>query len=407
MPHRRSILSLFTGAGGLDLGLEAAGFRPCACVEVNATARETVTNNRPQWRFLESNDIADVEIDELPKLLGVPRGELALVAGGPPCQPFSKSGYWANGDTRRLLDPRSSTLKQYFEVVQAMLPDVFLLENVQGIRYKRKSEGLEQILRWVERINATSHAAYDPVVFEMNAADYGVPQVRHRVFIIGHRDGVRIEPPTPTHGGAGTDCSRERYINAWDAIGQLDSHRWDDDLNPRGKWAALLPSIPEGHNYTWHTERGGGQSLFGWRTRYWSFLLKLAKVRPSWTIQATPGPSTGPFHWRNRRLSVEELLRLQTFPSGYRVSGCHGEAVRQIGNAVPPLLAEVLGRSIRSQLMNDDTFDLLPSLRIEPRDDCPDPYPAIPVPDEFLGLTGAHAPHPGVGLGPGAAKRKT
>ena len=79
-----------------------------------------------------------------------------------------------------------------------------------------------------------------------------------------------------------------------------------------GKWAGLLPTIPEGENYLFHTRLGGGRPLFGYRTRYWSFLLKLAKDEPSWTLQAHPGPATGPFHWANRPLTVQEMLRLQS-----------------------------------------------------------------------------------------------
>src|SRR5262249_20870024 len=124
-----------------------------------------------------------------------------------------------------------------------------------------------------------------------------------------------------------------------------------DDLEVRGKWAELLPSIPEGQNYLWHTSRGEGLPLFGWRRRYWNFLLKLAKDRPSWTIQAQPGPAVGPFHWKNRRLSTRELCRLQTFPDNVSIIGDRGSIQRQVGNAVPSLLAEVLARAIRYQLL--------------------------------------------------------
>ena len=114
-----------------------------------------------------------------------------------------------------------------------------------------------------------------------------------------------------------------------------------------------LPSIPEGENYLWHTARGGGIELFGWRRRYWNFLLKLAKDRPSWTIQAQPGPSVGPFHWKNRRLSNRELCRLQTIPDGYSVVGGIRAAHKQIGNAVPSALAEVLALAIREQVFDE------------------------------------------------------
>src|SRR5207249_3243156 len=133
------------------------------------------------------------------------------------------------------------------------------------------------------------------------------------------------------------------YRTAWDAIGDLDDEHWPLELKPTGKWTGLLKSIPEGKNYLWHTPRGGGDPLFGWRTRYWSFLLKLSKRQPSWTIQAEPGPATGPFHWRNRLLSVEELARLQTFPHGFQVVGNRRSAQRQIRNAVPGALGELPG----------------------------------------------------------------
>src|SRR5207302_1512865 len=88
-----------------------------------------------------------------------------------------------------------------------------------------------------------------------------------------------------------------------------------------GYWTGLLPSIPEGRNYLYHTRHGGGVELFGSRRRYWSFLLKLAQDLPAWTIPAKPGPSTGPFHWESRPLAVEELLRIQSFPADWNIAG--------------------------------------------------------------------------------------
>ena len=109
------------------------------------------------------------------------------------------------------------------------------------------------------------------------------------------------------------------------------------------------------------------QPLFGWRTKFWSFLLKLAKDRPSWTIQAEPGPATGPFHWKSRLLSIEELCRLQTFPRGYEIQGDRRSAQRQVGNAVPSAIAELLGLEIRRQFFGERvrrTLRLLPTRRV-------------------------------------------
>jgi DNA (cytosine-5)-methyltransferase 1 len=175
----------------------------------------------------------------------------------------------------------------------------------------------------------------------------------------------------------------------------------------RGRWADLLPSIPEGQNYQYHTRKGGGKKLFPWRSKYWSFLLKLAKAQPAWTIQALPGPATGPFHWLNRRLSVRELARLQTFPDDYEFTGDYHAAHRQIGNAVPPALGELLGRLVRRSLLGG-RVNL--TLRLAPtaRPGCPPPEPVLPVPRKYIDeLEGDHEDHPGTGRGPGAQRRNS
>ena len=194
------------------------------------------------------------------------------------------------------------------------------------------------------------------------------------------------------------------YRTAWDAVGDVVPDA-DEDLSPRGKWADLLPSIPEGKNYLFHTDRDAGLPLFGWRRRYWSFLLKLAKRLPSWTIQAQPGPAIGPFHWSNRRLSHRELCRLQTFPDDVRILGNRISVQRQIGNAVPSLLGEVLGRAIRVQLLG--LAPVKRPLRLLPPDRSPAPQPERPasVPGRFRQLIGEHSPHPGTGLGNLAVQR--
>lgn len=395
------VLSLFTGAGGLDLGLEAAGFDTRVCVEVDEDARATLSANRPRWTLLTPGDIHAHKPEGLLSQGGLKPGEVELLAGGPPCQPFSKSGYWASGDSQRLMDPRAATLRAYLRIVGAALPEVMLLENVRGLTFDGKDEGLRLLRNGLERINRVSGTSYDLTVVHMNAAHYGVPQFRERVFLIAHRDGLIFEAPAPTHG---EEESLQRYSTAWDAIGHLDRADRPKDLALTGKWARLLPSVPEGENYLWHTPESGGKPLFGWRTKFWSFLLKLAKAKPSWTIQAVPGPATGPFHWRNRLLSTEEICRLQTFPEDYVISGNRRSAQKQIGNAVPSALAEFIGLEIRRQFFGEavrSTATLLPTHR----SDCPPPEKPGRVPREFDDLLGEHKPHPGVGRGPSARRR--
>lgn len=404
---RPKLVSLYSGAGGLDYGFEAAGFRTAAAVEMDHDCCETLRASRKAWTVFDRS-IFDVSSAELLAAADARAGEIDLVIGGPPCQPFSKAGYWANGDSKRLEDPRASTLGAYLRVVEDLRPRAFLLENVQGLAYSGKDEGLQLLLDGLEAINRRTKSAYKPTIQVLNAADYGVPQLRQRVFVIAARDGTPFRFPAPTHAAGDTQRDTlfplQPHRTAWDAIGDLPRDP-NEDLEVRGKWADLLPSIPEGDNYLWHTDRGGGRPLFGWRRRYWTFLLKLAKARPSWTIQAQPGPAVGPFHWSNRRLSVRELCRIQTFPEDVEIRGGRTSAQRQVGNAVPSLLAEVLGRAIRVQLLGlsaaRGSLKLLPPVRSP----VPAPESHTDVPREFRALEGKHSAHPGTGLGHRALAR--
>jgi DNA (cytosine-5)-methyltransferase 1 len=409
-------LSLFTGAGGLDIGLEKAGLIIAGCVEIDSDARETLRTNRPKWKLAEiptnsPGDLLQLEPEELLASLSLKKDELGLLAGGPPCQPFSRSGAWVSGQVPGMEDPRARTLTAYLRVLEAALPQAMLLENVQGIATspavesgkKRAVHGLAVLRDELAAINKRQGTSYQAQVLEIDAADYGVPQHRRRLFVFAAREGFTLQLPTPTHR-ARPGPEQKRLATAWDAIGDL-SNLQDEDLEPGGRWADLLPSIPEGQNYQWHTSRGGGEPLFGWRTRYWSFLLKLAKNRPSWTLQAAPGPATGPFHWRNRLLSVEEMARLQTFPPEYAFHGSYRSARRQIGNAVPAAIGEFLGLEIRRQLEGRRvrrTLTLIPGLRDSP----PAPEPLQTVAGKYLELRAAHPEHPGTGLGPGAVARR-
>jgi DNA (cytosine-5)-methyltransferase 1 len=402
-------ISLYTGVGGLDFGFEAAGFETQVAVELDAVCCETIAENRPRWTVLRG-DIHGFGSAELLRAAGLSPGEADVLIGGPPCQPFSKAGFWASGESRRLDDPRSSTLEQYLRVLRDARPRAFLLENVPGMAFNDKSEGLSLLLDGIQVINRAVGTAYRPAVAKLNAAHYGVPQLRERVFLIGARDGSRLRFPSPTHGDVGEGGplagGLEPLHTAWDALGDLPPCRDDPGLAMRGKWADLLPTIPEGENYLWHTSRGGGARLFGWRTRFWSFLLKLAKDRPAWTLQAQPGPAVGPFHWESRHLAPQELCRLQTFPEGLRFRCPQRDVQRMLGNAVPSLLAEVLAREIRRQLLGD-TERLAPVPRLMPtrRTNTPGPEAPAPLPKRYRNLIGHHEDHPGTGLGPGARRR--
>ena len=346
--------------------------------------------------------IFDVPTGEMLDVSGRKAGEIDILIGGPPCQPFSKAGYWSRGDSLRLDDPRAATLAAYLRVLEEAQPRAFLLENVEGLAYEGKDEGLRLLLDRIGDINRKTKSNYQPVFKVLNAADYGGPQRKSRVFLIGARDGTRFRFPEATHRDPDEQptlltAALPRCRTAWDALADVGPPEPGEDVAPKGMWADLLPAIPEGENYLWHTSRGGGRPLFGWRTRYWSFLLKLAKAKPSWTVPAQPGPAIGPFHWESRRLSAKELARLMTFPDGIHYVGGRGSVQKQLGNAVVSVVAEVLGREIRTQLLGlpkvRGPLKLLPPDRGQP----PPPEPVGAVPTRLLKLEGNHAAHPGTG----------
>ena len=404
-----NLVSLYTGIGGLDFGFEAAGFETRVALEFHKIACQTLRINRP-WELIDE-DINSVSSQDILNKAGLEVGEPDVLLGGPPCQPFSKSSYWVRGDTLRLDDPRSDTLTGYLRVVRDTLPRAFLLENVAGLTFKNKDEGLHYFINGITQINRETGSNYTINWAVLNCANYGVPQIRERVFIVGSREGRLFKFPDPTHTKSSNKNlelfgdSKEPFRTAWDAIGDLPEPQPEDqDLRVGGKWGDLLPTIPEGENYLWHTNRKGGKPLFGWRTRYWSFLLKLSKRLPSWTLQAQPGSAIGPFHWKSRRLTFHEMCRIQTFPDDLKINCGRTEMQRMIGNAVPSLMAEVLAREIRRQLFDAPIRSPLRLLPSQKRS-VPPPEPIAPFPVKYRQLIGDHPDHPGEGRGRRALNR--
>ncbi len=265
-----------------------------------------------------------------------------LLLGGPPCTPFSKSGFWLE-HKRAGHDDNAWLLGEYTRVLREAQPRHFVLENVYALTYNNRASrpAYEQLQQEIV------DAGYTYVAGVLNAADYGVPQLRPRLFILGAING---EPtprmPAPTHGG-----QWERSITGNPLVPHITAGQALADIyaTPEigetvgGKYGHLLADIPSGDNYLYYTtHRGHHNPQFEWRKRFWSFLLKLDPDRPSPTIQAQPGPYVGPFHWNNRRLRVPELKRLFTFPDEYQFIGNRASIQAQIGNSVPPRLASAV-----------------------------------------------------------------
>jgi DNA (cytosine-5)-methyltransferase 1 len=345
-------ISLFSGAGGLDLGAERAGFRVAAAVEADHDAADTMEKNFHELASpVLREDILEVPTERILDAAGL-RGDDApdLLVGGPPCTPFSKSGFWLDWK-RAGHDGAASLLQEYTRVLREAQPRRFVLENVYALTYNNRASkpAFDRLMREI----AEAGYRYDWEV--LNAANYGVPQSRPRLFVVGARDGEQLPRlPEPSHGGQWerrlTGNPERPHVTAGEAFDGLATGA-EEGEEVRGRWAHLLPEIPPGDNYLHLTaHRGHPTPVFEWRSRYWSFLLKLDPDRPSPTIQAQPGPNVGPFHWDNRRLRVPELKRLFTYPDDFDLAGTRASIQGQIGNSVPPLLAEKVLTSVAESL---------------------------------------------------------
>ncbi|WP_082495221.1 DNA cytosine methyltransferase [Cellulomonas sp. Leaf334] len=391
----KSVLSCFSGAGGMDLGLEAAGFTSVGCIELEELPRNTLIKNRPEWPILEPHDVVAAGATLRPQDLDLEPRELTLLAGGPPCQPFSMAAQWQKPKPGTD-DDRGKTVLGMLNLVDRFLPSAILIENVAGFLQGRNS-AVELISHKLGQINDKHQTSYRLEHWILNAADYGVPQNRRRAIGIAFRDGAPAEGlarPAPSHSG--------NPVTAWDAISDLTIASVP---RAEGGYADLLPSIPEGGNYLHLTARGGGPSveLFGYRTRYWSFLLKLRRDAPAWTLPASPGPSTGPFHWDNRPLAIEERLALQGFPSSWELAGSPRDAVRLVGNATPPPLAEAMGRYISTTLLSSEVptaEQLRPTIAVRRKEAPPNPIPPVALPERWKARVYSRDAHPGAGAGP-------
>ena len=337
-------ISLFTGCGGLDIGIEKAGFEVVAATDIDKTCAASYSLNYPGVPYLVGT-IGSISTEQLLEAAKLQPGELDLLAGGPPCPAFSKSRFYRTEKPRALDDPvAAETVGGYLRILKEARPKTFILENVRGLAYGVHREALEYIL------STAAALGYKTNWQIVNSADYGAPQIRERCLVMGSLAG-NITPPLPTHAKntPGIANNLNPWVTAGEVLFDLDTEEnaSHDGHFAGGKHHQQLLEVPPGDNYLYFTtERGHPEPVFRWRSRYWSFLLKLSPTMPSWTIQARRSNNMGPFHWRSRILRVEEIKRIQTFPDDYLLSGNIEKQWRQIGNAVPPILAFRFGEAI-------------------------------------------------------------
>lgn len=362
-----SFVSLFSGAGGLDAGLEAAGWRALAQVEIDHDAAETLrlaarrreAKGEPPTSVIEA-PVAEVSPSELRQRLGVRRGELGLVAGGPPCQPFT-----THGRRRSINDERAaSTWPSYLDFVDEFDPRAILIENVDGLlsaalRHRallergRNAEPLADderkgtFLRWL--LQELTSRGYTVSWGVAEAADYGAPQFRQRAILLGVQGSEPCYLPPATHGGVG----QPDFVNLKQALVGIEALGAIQPLSARKR--AVYAQIPPGGNWRDLSEEMQretmGQAHFatGGKSGWWR---RLDWESPSATILGMPDhSSTALVHPDEVRcLSVYECAAIQTFPSDYAFAGSGRSQYQQIGDAVPCVLGQALGNHLRGFL---------------------------------------------------------
>lgn len=385
-----SVISLFSGAMGLDIGLEQTGrFATRAAVESEPAFCKTILANRDAGLTADSGmlvydvDVATLDPVQLLDDLGMSAGEVDLVVGGPPCQSFSTSG--RRGTVQ---DPRGTLLWEFLRFVDAIQPKFFLMENVRGLMSAaldhrpladRPEKGgpplrtTEQPGSVVRQFMADLHGGYRLDVFELNAANYGAPQIRERVLFIGNRSEQLINFPDPTHGIEAAPAqqplfghsAKSRRLKPFRTLGDAlrgldDPDPIKMDFSPRKKH--YLSMIPPGSNWRSLPEdiakESMGRAFFakGGRSGWWR---RLSFDLPSPTIMTMPNhASTALCHpVETRALTLRECARIQEFPDGWQFQGSPAEQFAQVGNAVPVRLGRVAGEVLASALTVESQLD--------------------------------------------------
>lgn len=328
----------------MDLGLEAAGFETLVATDIDPHSCITLERNKKfaaeyGKSFLNRASVVEADVtqlsaDDLLSRAGLRPGELDLLAGGPPCQAFS-----VFGKRKGLSDPRGRLVDDYLRILVGIKPKAFVFENVYGLLTVEGGSIFEELVKKLEHPDST--LKYDVRIHRLLAQDYGVPQHRDRIFIVGSRIGSSVTHIPPI-------CSAAQSSNL---------------MPPRTVAQALkgLPSIgyPGSHNHVGrnHSERivERYQSLKHGERDPKTRINRLDPTRPSYTIIVGSDAGGGKGHVHPvepREVTPRESARMQCFPDWYWFSGTSRHPIRQIGNAVPTMLAAAVGKAILEEIFN-------------------------------------------------------
>ncbi|HEY1711084.1 MAG TPA: DNA cytosine methyltransferase [Rhizomicrobium sp.] len=364
--HTASVVDLFAGAGGLGIAARLAGGRVVSSIEINPVACSTLRANSTFHGAVIEGDVRSFTGSSLREVSGLKKRDRLVIVGGAPCQPFSKAAYWLEDGkdaayrrdrvkglrgrkppppTHVRPDERRDLVHEFWRLVRESDADGFVFENVPSIKHPRNLPLYEWFVRTAKR------GGFEITEIVANAAEFGVAQTRERVFVLGSRR-AKPQSPNATHALPGSISKLRRAVSAGEALSSIRFNvEYEPEVLVAGRWARHLQEVPPGWNYKAHTAWAGHPNpTFVTETRFWNFLLKLAPDRPSWTLAASPGPWTGPFHWSNRRLGTSEMAALQGFPKGYIFDGSRRERVLQVGNAVPVPLGKKMISSVLETL---------------------------------------------------------
>lgn len=339
-------ISLFSGAGGLDIGLERAGLKPVSLCEIEKVFCETLVHNQG-WlhcdghAYLDNAKIIQGDVRDLRKRDLCSGEQVSVVVGGPPCQAFSSSGKQLS-----VLDPRGALVSEFCRIVDEIKPKMFLFENVRGLVTARDRRGepggvIVELTRILEGLGYSCRAGL------LNAADFGAYQRRVRCFILGSRKGQAPDFPEATF-----DKEPGLFGAPWNTLRAfLQGYADGDDtqyVRPTETLCRQLRAIPDGSGIRSpgraEATRPGGH----WGYRQGTFIADLDT--PARTV--TGSASQDWVRWKGelRRLTFQEVKLLQGFPADWYVKGSKAQQFKQIGNAVPSVFGEVLGTCIKRHL---------------------------------------------------------
>ncbi|HEY0107347.1 MAG TPA: DNA (cytosine-5-)-methyltransferase [Rhizomicrobium sp.] len=345
-----AFISLFSGAGGLDLGLEQAGWRNVYASDIDSSAIATIEANRGfridrrrrafSHAFTEQADIRHVAARDILSKIGARKGGIPLLAGGPPCQSWSSAGH-----QHGFKDPRGRLFDDFVRLAEELDARWLLLENVRGLLTARGADGVPgSALAYIRR--RLLRAGFQTAVGLFNAADFGVAQRRVRLFMLGFRAGDPPPFPLATHAKSPGAAKTRRWTTLGEALSALAPLGESEIIRPSGKFVTELAALKPGQGVKSpgksEVTRPGGH----WGYKQGAFVADLSQSARTVTANAQQDWVHDAVHGL-RRLCPRECAAIQGFPQDWFFAGPRAAQYRLIGNAVPPPLARHLGASLR------------------------------------------------------------